>query len=126
MSGHRSSVDAKRAGVTYHLVPATIWDQQKSQAEYTPEAYATDGFIHCTDDLDQLLKVANMFYVSDSRPFTTLVVTVSQITAPVRYDDPDRLFPHIYGPLNTSAVRDELPVDRAADGTFIRIGSSTR
>lgn len=126
MSVHRSSVEAREAGVTFHLVPTPVWDSQKSQPQYTPEAYDTDGFIHCTDGLDQLLTVANLFYTSDARPFTTLVLAVSEITSPIRYDDPDQLFPHIYGPLNTSAVRDELPVDRERDGTFVGFGPSKR
>lgn len=124
MSVHRSSVEARRAGVTYHLVPASVWYWQRHESEYTPEAYAADGFIHCTDGLDQLLKVANMFYVADSRPYTALVLTVSEISSPVRYDDPDQVFPHIYGPLITSAVRGELSVDRASDGTFVGFGST--
>lgn len=126
MSTHQSSADAKAASVTYHLVPTAVWDARKSQPEYTPEAYEADGFIHCTDGLEQLLKVANMFYVDDHRPFTALVLAVSEIASPVRYDDPDRLFPHIYGPLNTSAVRGELPVERAEDGTFVGFRSPTR
>ena len=124
MSVHHSPAGAKGAGVTYHLAPTEVWDRQKSAPEYTPEAYVRDGFIHCTDGLDQLLKVANMFYVADPRPFITLVLAVSEISAPIRYEDSDRLFPHIYGPLNTSAVRGQLQVDRARDGTFLRIGSS--
>lgn len=126
MSVHRSSAEAKRAGVTYHLVPTSVWERQRAERDYTPEAFAADGFIHCTDGLDQLLMVANMFYISDARPFTALVLAVSEIASPVRYDDPDQLFPHIYGSLNTSAVRDELSVDRASDGTFVGFGSSTR
>jgi uncharacterized protein (DUF952 family) len=122
MALHYSPVEAKRAGVTYHLVPTLVWEAHKSNPEYTPEAYEADGFIHCTDGLDQLLRVANTFYTNDTRPFTVLVLAVSEITSPVRYDDPDRLFPHIYGPLNTSAVRDELSVRRAGDGTFVGFG----
>lgn len=125
MSVYRSSADARRAGVTYHLVPTPVWESQKSQPDYTPQAYAADGFIHCTDGLEQLLKVANMFYTADTRPFTVLVLAISEITSPVRYDDPDHLFPHIYGPLNTSAVRDTLTVDRTSDGTFVGFGSLT-
>jgi len=126
MSVHHSSDDARQAGVTYHLVPAAVWERQKHKPEYTPEAYVADGFIHCTDGLDQLLKVANAFYRSDDRPYVTLVLAVSEISSPIRYEDPDRLFPHIYGPLNTSAVRDELAVDRGSDGSFLRIGPPTR
>ncbi len=119
MSLHHSSSEERRAGLTYHLVPSAVWEAQRSEPEYTPEAYEADGFIHCTDGLDQLLKVANMFYVDDKRPYTVLVLDVSQIDCPVRYDDPDQVFPHIYGPLNTSAVRGELSVRRDDDGAFV-------
>lgn len=125
MSLHHSPAEAKHAGITYHLVPTRVWEAQKLNSEYRPEAYEADGFIHCTDGLDQLLAIANTSYINDSRPFTVLVLAVSEITSPVRYDDPDMLFPHIYGPLNTSAVRDELTVRRADDGMFIDFGPST-
>lgn len=121
----RSADQAKQAGVTYHLAPSEVWDAQKSRALYLPEAYDADGFIHCTDGLDRLLEVANMFYMADSRSYTALVLQVNDITSPVRYDDAEKLFPHIYGPLNTNAVRGELTVDRAGDGTFVRFTPST-
>ncbi len=126
MSLHHSSAEARRAGLTYHLVPSEVWEAQRSNPQYTPEAYEADGFIHCTDGLDQLLKVANMFYVNDERPYTVLVLDVSQIASPVRYDDPDEVFPHIYGPLNSSAVRAELSVRRDDDGTFVAFEPSSR
>lgn len=119
MTMQRSADQAKQAGVTYHLALSEVWDAQKSGTQYVPEAYDADGFIHCTDGLERLLEVANMFYKIDSRPYTVLVLQIGDITSPVRYDDPERLFPHIYGPLNTSAVRGELTVDRASDGTFV-------
>jgi uncharacterized protein (DUF952 family) len=107
--------------VTYHLVPVDVWTASKRQPAYTPEAYDADGFIHCTNGLDQLVKVGNMFYTDDRRQFRVLALDVSSITSDVRYDDPDQLFPHIYGPLNTKAVIAEFPVSRAPDGTFISI-----
>lgn len=88
---------------------------------YTPEAYDADGFIHCTNGIDQLVDVANMFYVTDKREFQVLVLDVAKITSDIRYDDDGQLFPHIYGPLNTSAVIDEFTVIRAEDGSFLAI-----
>lgn len=126
MTMQRSADEAKQAGVTYHLVPSTVWDARKSEPQYVPEAYDVDGFIHCTNGLDQLLEVANMFYKTDSRPYTVLVLHVADIMSPVRYDDANEIFPHIYGPLNTSAVRGQLTVDRASDGTFIGFRHSPR
>lgn len=122
MEQHRESAAAREAGVTYHLVPVGVWERSRDAETYMPEAYNADGFIHCTNGTDKLVEVANLFYVSDSREFLVLVIDVTKIRADVRYDDPGLLFPHIYGPLNTSAVIGELPVSRGSDGTFLAIG----
>lgn len=119
MLTHHSSRAARSAGITYHLVPSPVWEAHRSAAAYLPEAYAADGFIHCTDGLDALRDVANLFYTDDKRPFTVLVLEVADLNAPVRYEDPDKRYPHIYGPLNVSAVRGELAVERDADGMFV-------
>jgi uncharacterized protein (DUF952 family) len=121
MTYHRESAAAREAGVTYHLVPAPVWEAAKSAEWYTPEAYADDGFIHCTNGIDQLVEVANMFYRPDGREFRVLVLDVARITSDLRYDDGAQLFPHIYGPLNTSAVIGEFAVSRSDDGTFLSI-----
>lgn len=125
---YADSAECRRAGVTYHLVPKNAWDQQKDNAEYLPEAFGQDGFIHCTNGLDKLVEIANLFYTSDPRPFLALILDVSRIESPVRYDDPDELFPHIYGPLNTNAVVGLLEVRREENGTFLPfvIGSEPR
>ncbi len=118
---HRESAASRDAGITYHLVPAPVWEAARSAEWYTPEAYEADGFIHCTNGLDQLVTVANMFYVSDPRPFRTLILDTGKIESDLRYDDAAEAFPHIYGPLNTSAVVGELTVNRAEDGSFLSI-----
>jgi uncharacterized protein (DUF952 family) len=53
-----------------------------------------------------------------------MVLDVPRLTSELRYDDPDEVYPHIYGPLNTSAVIGSLPVRRDADGTFVEIGTA--
>lgn len=118
MTFHRDSSAARDAGITYHLVPAEVWAAASGNEWYTPEAYEADGFIHCTNGLDQLVDVANMFYVSDRRAFRVLVLDVGRVASEVRYEDPGDLFPHIYGPLNTSAIIGEFRVHREPDGTF--------
>ncbi len=121
MTYYRESDATREAGVTYHLVPASVWDLGRSEAMYTPEAYEADGFIHCTNGIDQLVTVANWFYVPDVREFRVLVLDVAKIKSEVRYDDEEEVFPHIYGPLNTDAVIGEFAVTRSDDGTFISI-----
>ena len=118
---YRDSAAAREAGVTYHLVPDSVWSARCADEWYTPEAHEADGFIHCTNGLDQLITVGNMFYVADARPFRVLVLDVGAIQSEVRYDDVGQLFPHIYGPLNTAAVIGELSVSRDDGGSFVSI-----
>lgn len=115
----QTAAESRAAGVTYHLSPVEVWQRQKDQDEYLPEAYEVDGFIHCTDGLENLLRVGNMFYTGDRREFCVLVLKTGDIRSEIRYEDPEEIFPHIYGPLNTSAVQGEMRVLRGDDGTFL-------
>lgn len=110
---------SQSAGIAYHLTPADVWERQKPSGLYLPEAFEQDGFIHTTNGLDPLLEVANLFYQGDRRDYRVLVLSVPKINADVRYDDDNRIYPHIYGPLNASAVVGELPVRRGGDGAFL-------
>lgn len=119
---YRDSAESKANGITYHMAHVDEWNAQKSGDAYKPSVFDDDGFIHCTDGLDRLTEIANLFYKNDSEPRTVLVLDVNAIKSEVRYDDPEHHFPHIYGPLNPSAVIAELPVTRSGDGTFVRLG----
>lgn len=121
---YRDSAESKANGITYHMAHRDEWAAQKTTDAYKPSVFDDDAFIHCTDGLDLLTDIANMFYKNDSEPRTVLVLDVKAIESEVRYDDPEHRFPHIYGALNPSAVIAELPVERAEDGTFVRLGAS--
>ncbi len=121
---YRDSIESKDAGITYHLALVSEWEAQKGGDHYVPGAYEAEGFIHCTNGLDLLTEIANMFYKGSPDERTVLVLDMDKLESPVRYDDEAQTFPHIYGPLNPSAVIGELPVERAEDGTFTRLGSA--
>ena len=108
-----------------HLVPSPVWEAQRDQETYLPEAYAADGFIHCTIGDGRMLSVANMFYTADPRPFRALSIDPARVTSDVRFEDPDEVFPHIYGPLQVGAVTGHRSVERDDDGRFIRFGAFT-
>ncbi len=116
-------VDSEGGGtgtsLSYHLVPAEVWRRHRSQAIYVPEAFEADGFIHTTNDLGELLVVANTFYRADPRPYLALVLNLDVVSAEVRHDDPSGLYPHLYGPLNVDAVVGYLVARRAPDGEFL-------
>jgi uncharacterized protein (DUF952 family) len=120
---HYATVEESRsAGIAYHLAPAEIWERQKTAGSYIPEAFEQDGFIHATNGLEKLLWVANEFYREDRRPHTVLVIDISNLSSPLRYDDPEEAFPHIYGPINADAVVGELRVERGDDGAYVAFG----
>ena len=109
---------------TFHLTPREHWDAQRSDAAYTPEPFETEGFIHCTDGEANVVTVGNRYYTSDPREMVCLVIDCDLVAAEIRYEDPERIYPHIYGPLNTDSVIDVRSVRRKADGTFTGIGDS--
>lgn len=116
---YASARESRDAGVTYHLVPAEEWERQRERPTYRPQAFDIDGFIHCTNGLDELVAVGNHYYREDPRPYLALILKLDAIESEVRYDDPDHIFPHIYGSLNTSAVVGMLEARRAEDGRFV-------
>jgi uncharacterized protein (DUF952 family) len=107
---------------TLHLVPEDVWLAQNGQSHYQPEGFSSEGFIHCTHGRDFVVEVGNRYYGDDPRPYLVLEVDLERVAAPVVYEDEERRFPHIYGPLERHAVRRAYRVERAADGTFIAIG----
>jgi len=107
--------------LTYHLVAAAYWLAQPDGAGYVPEAFADDGFIHCTDGASNLIDTANRYYRDDPREFVALVIDLSKARAEVRYEDDARIYPHIYGPLNRDAVIRVAAVTRDRDGTFVAV-----
>lgn len=119
---YKTVEESRSANIAYHLAPGELWERQRTAGSYVPEAFEQDGFIHATNGTDRLLWVANEFYKGDGRPYTVLVIDLTKLSSPVRYDDPEEAYPHIYGPLNADAVVGELVVQRAADGSFVAVG----
>ena len=121
MNYFADSTACREAGITYHLVPTDAWKTAKDDEWYKPAPFESDGFIHCTNGIDQLITVGNWFYTADDRDFCVLVLDVAKLRSDVRYDDAEQLFPHIYGLLNTDAVLVVFTVSRAEDGTFLSV-----
>ena len=117
-----SAQRAEAPPITYHLAPRDVWQAQASATEYLPEAYEVDGFIHCTDGEAEVINVGNRYYQGDTRDYVVLTIDRDRVRAPVRYEDPGRIYPHIYGPLNLDAVIEIRPARRDPDGRFIAIG----
>lgn len=116
----------RRASVAtaYHLAPEPWYRAQPSDVAYLPEAFAADGFVHLTHGLDEVLAAGDRYYLADARPYLLLTVELDRLAADtrVRYDDPERRFPHVYGPLDRAAIVRVERVTRDADGRFTGVG----
>ena len=71
---------------------------------YVPEAFAADGFVHCTDGEDAVIDTANRYYRDDARAYVVLSIDIDALSAAGAYEDAERIFPHVYGPIETAAV----------------------
>jgi uncharacterized protein (DUF952 family) len=118
-----SSNDFPPDATTLHLLPVEAWRKARDLPEYVPDAFAADGFVHCTNGDEELVAVGNRYYRDDARPFLALTVAIDKLTSPIRYDDANRVFPHIYGPINREAIVAARGVNRSADGSFLSISS---
>lgn len=107
--------------ITYHLVAEPYYESTNASEDYTPEAFASDGFIHCTDGVENVIATANRYCKDDVRPYLVLLIDTERVSAEVKYEEPEQIYPHIYGPLNRDAIVVVQPVERVADGTFLAI-----
>lgn len=111
---------------TLHLVPEPVWRAHDPARPYLPAAWEQDGFVHCTDGDDEMLAVANRFYADDPRPFLLLTVDLDRNGSPWRFDDPERRYPHVYGPLDPAAVSAVRAMVRDQRGRFVAIAAADR
>ena len=91
----------------YLILPRTQVADVLAQPFYITPSIESEGFIHACSEL-QINYVVARFY-KDKGPLALLKVDPDLITAEVKYEgatsNPELgLFPHVYGPLNTSAV----------------------
>ena len=107
--------------ITYHGTPKPYFDSLDPGRPYVPRDYVKDGFIHTTEGREELAMALNRHYRGDRDPYVVLVIDKDRVTAPVRYDDAARVFPHIYGPLNRDAIVRVARIERADDGTFMTL-----
>jgi uncharacterized protein (DUF952 family) len=110
--------------VLYHIAVGTDWAQAQRAGEYRMSTrgrtLAAEGYIHAST-ASQVLPVANAYYRDEPGDLLLLVLDPARIGAEIRWEqvpgsaDP---FPHIYGPLPVSAVRQAIPLPRDESGQF--------
>ena len=108
-----------------HIIHRKDWKASASSGYYKPASLASDGFIHCST-IEQTVDTANQFYFNQ-HGLLLLCINMNKIEPEVRYEGPacyndqriESLFPHIYGPLNVSAVVRVVEFVPNADGKFV-------
>jgi uncharacterized protein (DUF952 family) len=106
--------------LTYHGTPKDHFGGLDDGDPYIPPEFEREGFIHCTDGREAVSIVLTTYYKDSTGPWLVLYVDLDRVTAPVKYEDPAEVFPHIYGPLNRDAILAAREIRRAADGTFLQ------
>ncbi|QOZ10303.1 DUF952 domain-containing protein [Bradyrhizobium sp. CCBAU 51765] len=101
----------------FHICSSALW-AEANHSEYRCPSLESEGFIHCSTP-DQVVEVADYLF-RGQRGLILLVIDPDRVIAPIRYEDAGngKLYPHIYGPLNSSAVVAVEPFEPNADGTF--------
>jgi len=111
----------------FHITSRTAWNEAQQQGGYRAESLETEGFIHCST-LAQVLPVANNFYKGQSG-LVLLEIEPTLLSSTLRWEPPSGgapppgvpegdQFPHIYGPINLSAVVRVVELSSKPDGTF--------
>ncbi len=108
----------------FHIAEPDDWRQARADGTYTTSTrgrtLAEEGFLHCSR-FEQVATVLDAAYGDVDGPLRLLVIDTAKLESPLRLDEvPEAgdVYPHIYGPLNASAVVDELPLSRNSSGVW--------
>jgi uncharacterized protein (DUF952 family) len=90
----------------YHIVLPEIWEQVRSEPLYRHESHAAEGFIPCSYE-HQLDGVIGRCYEGHDE-LVILTIDTDKLAARLVAEPSTggEIYPHIYGPLNMSAVVD--------------------
>ncbi len=101
----------------FHVATAADWRRTLESGTYTTSTVgrtlAEEGFIHASRR-DQVQGVFDRYYTGTGEHLVLLTIDPARLTeADVRVEAVgDDTYPHVYGPINRSAVVDVVPLDR--------------
>ena len=95
----------------YHLISRQGFDAQADSDFILDDANLAAGFVHCCT-ADQLPGVIARYFPGDNSTLLVVELNPEILTEGLKWEvatDSDGLFPHIYGPINRSAIIDVRP-----------------
>jgi len=109
-----------------HITTRNDWEKAVAAGVYTTDSLITEGFIHCST-LKQTADTANLFF-KGQHGLILLCIDEDKLIPECKYENPtatglhnpeiDNLFPHIYGPINLSAVMQVVEFPAGENGFF--------
>ncbi len=103
----------------FHICPVTDWIDAMKAGVYAPQGLDTEGFIHCST-IDQLVQSANLHFCNHNE-LVVLCIKKDKLDPPVKYEfstTRKESFPHIYGPINLSAVVNVIDMEKGRNDKF--------
>jgi len=101
----------------YHIAHRGDWEAAAASGSYAADTLATEGFIH-SSEAHQVLGVANRLFHGQT-DLVLLRLDPGSLMSELRYEPGGGdVFPHIYGPINASAVTQTVAFPPRADGSF--------
>jgi len=113
--------------VIFHITTHTVWKEAQERGEYIAPSLGAEGFIHCST-LSQVLPVAEDYYKGQT-DLILLVIEPTLLSSTLKWEPPSggvphlgvpvgEMFPHVYGPINLSAVTKVVAIETKPDGMF--------
>jgi uncharacterized protein (DUF952 family) len=102
----------------FHIAQRQVWEAARDTG--VPYTMSTrdltleqEGFIHCSATMEQVEGVLSRYYADVDDELVLLVIDPALLDAPVRLEPAgEEFFPHIYGPIQPSAVIDVRALPR--------------
>jgi len=109
-----------------HITTKVDWAEALKIGEYRAASLESDGFIHCST-LIQTVDTANIFFKGENG-LILICIDEEKLKPEYKYEDPSggglhdpsvgRLFPHVYGPINLTAVIKVIDFPTNEEGLF--------
>lgn len=100
----------------FHIATAADWRRTLETGTYTTSTVGRtldeEGFIHASRR-DQAQGVFDRYYRGLGEPLVLLTIDPARLQSELRVEPVgDDTYPHVYGPINRSAVVDAVPLNR--------------